>query len=124
MRITEGSAADGSQAEERVEGINADSLRADKAYDSDAIREPCQAHENTPVIPPKRTRQQARKYDPYSYRHRHWVEHAFLWLKRWRGMATCYARNSASFLAAVPNSLSGHLGQDFVTTASSKPRFP
>lgn len=29
------------------------------------------------------------------------VENAFLHLKRWRGMATGYAKNTASFLAAV-----------------------
>ncbi|MCI5765852.1 MAG: IS5/IS1182 family transposase, partial [Clostridiales bacterium] len=26
---------------------------------------------------------------------------AFLWLKRWRGIATRYAKNSSSFLSAV-----------------------
>nr|MBE8586244.1 IS5/IS1182 family transposase [Xenorhabdus griffiniae] len=29
------------------------------------------------------------------------VENAFLHLKRWRGIATRYAKNRASFLAAV-----------------------
>nr|MCG3461763.1 IS5/IS1182 family transposase [Xenorhabdus bovienii] len=32
---------------------------------------------------------------------RHLVENTFLHLKRWRGIATRYAKNSASFLAAV-----------------------
>ncbi|MDR2528289.1 MAG: IS5/IS1182 family transposase, partial [Synergistaceae bacterium] len=29
------------------------------------------------------------------------VENAFLYLKRWRGIATRYAKNTSSFLAAV-----------------------
>ena len=37
-----------------------------------------------------------------SYKLRHLVENAFLHLKRWRGIATRYAKNSSSFLAAVP----------------------
>ncbi|MBS4163014.1 hypothetical protein PRO82_000295 [Candidatus Protochlamydia amoebophila] len=32
---------------------------------------------------------------------RHLVENAFLHLKRWRGIATRYAKNTALFLAAV-----------------------
>ena len=58
-------------------------------------------HEGIPVVPPKRNRQHPRAYDVPLYRHRHWVENAFMWLKRWRGIATRYARNAASFLAAV-----------------------
>ncbi|MFH1914049.1 MAG: IS5/IS1182 family transposase, partial [Pseudomonadota bacterium] len=42
-----------------------------------------------------------RDYDKYLYKIRHLVENAFLHLKRWRGIATRYAKNSASFLAAI-----------------------
>ena len=37
----------------------------------------------------------------YLYKIRHLVENAFLWLKRWRGIATRYAKNTSSFLSAV-----------------------
>jgi hypothetical protein len=40
-------------------------------------------------------------YDKALYRLRHRVENVCLHLKRWRGMATCYAKNPASCLAAV-----------------------
>ena len=53
------------------------------------------------VIPAKRNRKHQRDYDRYLYRLRHLVENAFLHLKRWRGIATRYAKNTASFLAAV-----------------------
>ena len=53
------------------------------------------------VIPAKRNRKQQREYDRYLYRLRHLVENAFLHLKRWRGVATRYAKTTTSFLAAV-----------------------
>lgn len=53
------------------------------------------------VIAAKRNRKHQRDYDRYLYRPRHLVENAFLHLKRWRGIATRYAKNTASFLAAV-----------------------
>ena len=55
----------------------------------------------TPVIPPKKNRKAQRNYDKYVYKLRHLVENAFLHLKRWRGIATRYAKRSNSFLAAV-----------------------
>ena len=54
-----------------------------------------------PVIPPRKNRTRQRPYDRHLYKLRHLVENAFLHLKRWRGIATRYARNSASFLAAI-----------------------
>ncbi len=53
------------------------------------------------VIPPRNGRKNTRYYDKYLYRLRHLIENAFLELKRWRGIATRYAKNTASFLAAV-----------------------
>lgn len=54
-----------------------------------------------PVIPPKRNRTHQRNYDKYLYKLRHLVENAMLHLKRWRGIATRYAKNVSSFLAAT-----------------------
>ncbi len=54
-----------------------------------------------PVIPSKKNRTVQRPYDKDIYKLRHLVEHAFLHLKRWRGIATRYAKNSSSFLAAA-----------------------
>ena len=99
--VTEGTAADGRQAVERIEGVDAESLLADKADDTNAIVSYCEEHEVIAVIPPKRSRKHPRAYDVHLYRHRHGVENAFLWLKRWRGIATRYAKNAASYLAAV-----------------------
>ena len=54
-----------------------------------------------PIIPPKRNRTIQRDYDKELYKARHLVENVFLKLKRWRGIATRYAKNTAAFLAAV-----------------------
>lgn len=54
-----------------------------------------------PVIPPKKNRIVQRDYDKELYKARHLVENAFLHLKRWRGIATRYAKNTSSFLAAI-----------------------
>lgn len=74
---------------------------ADKGYDTDAILEQAKNQGMEPVIPPKKNRKIQREYDEELYKLRHLVENAFLHLKRWRGIATRYAKNTASFLAAV-----------------------
>jgi transposase len=99
--ITQGTTADCTQAHRLIEGIDAQNLIADKGYDSDEIIEEAEAAGMAAVIPPKKNRKEKREYDRYLYRLRHLVENAFLHLKRWRGIATRYAKNSASFLAAV-----------------------
>jgi transposase len=53
------------------------------------------------VIPPRKSRKKRRRYDRKLYKKRHLVENAFLALKHWRGIATRYAKNASSFLAAV-----------------------
>ena len=53
------------------------------------------------VIPPRKNRKTQREYDKELYKLRHFVENAFMILKRWRGVAIRYAKNTASFLAAV-----------------------
>ena len=55
----------------------------------------------TAVIPPRKNRKKQRDYDKYLYKLRHLVENAFQMLKQWRGVATRYAKNTASFLAVV-----------------------
>jgi len=84
-----------------IEGLSAEHLLADKGYDTDAILETAKKQGMTPVIPPKKNRKEPRAFDRELYTLRHLVENAFLHLKRWRGIATRYAKNTASFLAAI-----------------------
>ena len=99
--VTQGTTADCTQASRLIEGLTAEALLADKGYDTDALLEQAENQGMEPVIPPKRNRKIQRKYDEELYKLRHLVENAFLHLKRWRGIATRYAKNTASFLAAV-----------------------
>lgn len=101
MLITAGTTADCSQASTLIDGLDAQYLLADKGYDSDTIVSQAEAQNMTAVIPSRRNRKQLREYDRDLYKLRHLVENAFLHLKRWRGIATRYAKNTASFLAAV-----------------------
>ncbi len=76
-------------------------LLADRGYDSNAITEQARKQGMEVVIPPKKSRITQRFYDKELYKLQHLVENAFMHIKRWRGIATRYAKNTASFLAAV-----------------------
>jgi transposase len=99
--ITQGTTADCTQAPALIKGIAADHLIADRGYDSDSIIEQAKEQNIQSVIPPRKNRIEQREYDTYLYKLRHLVENAILHLKRWRGIATRYAKNASSFLAAV-----------------------
>lgn len=101
IAITHGTAADCSQALDLVQGLSAEALMADRAYDTNDILNWLKKHSIESVIPPKKNRTDQRSYDKYLYRLRHIVENTFLHFKQWRGIATRYAKNTASFLAAV-----------------------
>ena len=98
---TAGTAADCTKALALIDGYTAECLLADRAYDTDAIVEAAISEGMQVVIPPKKNRKVQREYDEYLYKIRHLVENAFLHLKRWRGIATRYAKTTASFLAAL-----------------------
>ena len=81
--------------------MEAGALLADRGYDTQLIVDRAMAQGMEVVIPPKKNRKIQRDYDKHLYKARHLVENAFLYLKQWRGIATRYAKNSASFLAAI-----------------------
>lgn len=99
--ITEGTRADCKEAINLIRGIKATALLADRGYDTKEIIDYVKGHGMEVVIPPKCNRKEQRDYDKYLYKLRHMIENAFLYLKRWLGIATRYAKNSASLLAAV-----------------------
>ena len=99
--VTEGTRHDSTQAFELIEGIEYEYLFADKAYDANAIISALQSAGRKAVIPPKTNRIEKREYDKHLYKLRHLVENAFLRMKEWRGFATRYVKNLASFIAVV-----------------------
>ena len=99
LLVTEGTVADCTQALPLIEGISAECLLADKAYDTNEIVAAALELGMNPVIPPKSNRREKREYDRALYKLRHLVENGFLDFKQWRGVATRYAKNSLSYLA-------------------------
>ena len=99
--VTEGTRADCKEASRLIQDLVAEYLLADKAYDSDEIIKIAEKRGMKAVIPPKKNRKSPRLYDKDLYKLRHLVENAILHLKRWRGIATRYAKTAASFLAGV-----------------------
>jgi len=81
-----------------LEGLDIKVLLTDKGYDTNAILEYTQERGITSLTPPKHNREIQRKYDKDL---RYLVKNDFLYLKHWRGIATRYAKNAASFLAAI-----------------------
>lgn len=99
MLLTEGTVADCTQAPDLISDVVAQYLLADRGYDSDAIVAQAEEQGMEVVIPPRRNRKEPRDYDRALYKLRHLVENAFRTFKQWRGVATRYAKNEASFLA-------------------------
>ena len=99
--VTKGTTADCTKADELIDGIEAENLLADRGYDTDHIVGLAISKGMKVVIPPKKNRIIQREYDKNLYKIRHLVENAFLYLKRWRSIATRYAKNAKSFMAMV-----------------------
>jgi transposase len=99
--VTSGAVADCTQADGLIKGMRAQCLLADRGYDSNAIVSQARKQGMQVVIPSKRNRKIKRDCDMAIYKHRHLVENAFYHLKRWRGVATRYAKNASSFLVAA-----------------------
>lgn len=100
-RLTAGTVADCSQALLLLKDLDIGVLLADRGYDTNEILDYSQDRGITAVIPQKKNRKVFREYDKDLYRQRHFGENTFLHLKRWRGIATRYAKNANVFLAAI-----------------------
>jgi len=81
--------------------IKAEHLIADRGYDTNEIVEFATQNGMIVTIPPKKNRKDQRDYDKHIYKLRHLVENAFLKLKRFRGVATRYAKSTSAFVGAI-----------------------
>ena len=99
--VIAGTTADCTIAIALIDGFTAEYLLADRGHDTNCLIDAAMATGMQIIIPPKHNRKQQREYDKYLYKLRHLVENAFLHLKRWRGIATRYAKNTASFVTAT-----------------------
>jgi len=78
-----------------------DMLLADKAYDSDAIRNFAYERGAWANIPPKSNRKNPICFSPLLYRKRNHVERFFNRIKHCRRIATRYEKLAANFLAMI-----------------------
>jgi transposase len=102
ISLTPGQAHDGTAAEELLANLTpGTTLLADKAYDSNAIREQAQEQDVWANIPPKSNRKGSFAFSTFLYRYRNLVERFFNKLKQFRGIATRYDRIPENFLAAI-----------------------
>ena len=76
-------------------------LLADKGYDADRLRRSLREAGAVPVIPGRRNRKRAIRYDQERYRDRHLIENAFCRMKDFRRVATRYDKLAANFLSGV-----------------------
>lgn len=99
--ITAGQVHDSRAAPQLIEAASSDAIIADKAYDSDALRASMTSRGVQVVIPCNRSRSTHIDYDLHLYKERHVVENFFMRIKRYRKIATRYAKSLTMFEGAV-----------------------
>jgi transposase len=102
LKLTEGQAHDGRSAEDMLGTVQAgDVLLADRAYDSDALRQNLAERGAWANVKPMPRRRNIPAFSPFLYRYRNLVERFFNKLKHFRGVATRYDKSPDNYLAGV-----------------------
>lgn len=99
--LTGGHVHDVISAPALLEGINGGAVIADKAYDSNALRQLIADAGMRAVIPSTRSRKIAIPHDTTLYKERNRIERCFNKLKHFRRFATRFDRRAAHFLAFI-----------------------
>lgn len=101
FHLTAGQRGDAPQALPLIEGLPADVVMADTAYDSDQIRKAVADKGALAVIPNNPSRAQKHPLDDHLYAQRHLVECCFSRLKQFRRVATRFEKTARNYLAVV-----------------------
>ena len=103
FEVTGGEVHDSQVANQIIEKVGeAEHFIADKAYDSETIREQARKRGMTPVIPRKsNSRKLNPEFDAHLYKLRHLVENVFARLKHFRSIATRFEKLARNFRAMV-----------------------
>lgn len=99
--LTAGHKGDAPQADALIEGLAADFLMADAAYDSDRLRNTIADKGAVAVIPSNPSRAQKHPLDKHLYAQRHLIECCFSKLKQFRRVATRFEKTARNYLAVV-----------------------
>jgi transposase len=102
LKLSEGQAHDGRSAADMLADLGPGQiLMADRAYDSDALRQTMTAQGAWANIKPVSRRVNVPAFSPFLYRYRNLVERFFSKLKHFRAVATRYEKHDANYLALV-----------------------
>lgn len=102
LKITEGQAHDGRSAQDMLDTVErGDVLLADRAYDSNALRQILAARGAKANVKPMPNRLMARRFNRRLYRKRNLVERFFNKIKHYRAVATRYDKRDDNFLAGI-----------------------
>jgi transposase len=102
LKLTEGQAHDGRSAADMLQTLGpGDILLADRAYDSDALRQSLTERGAWANVKPMPNRKNIPAFSGFLYRHRNLVERFFNKLKHFRGVATRYDKRPDNYLAGV-----------------------
>ncbi len=101
--LTGGQVNDGKEGYDLLQrnGFKIKTLLADKAYDTNKIRNLLSANYAEACIPLKRNRKISAEFDQELYKKRSGIENMFAKLKDWRGIAMRYCRCCHTFDSAV-----------------------
>src|SRR5450432_807703 len=102
LKLTEGQAHDGRAAWDMLGSLAAGNiLLADRAYDSDALRQALAERGAWANVKPMPNRRNVPAFSSFLYRYRNLVERFFNKLKHFRAIATRYDKTPENYLASV-----------------------
>lgn len=99
--LTAGQKGDAPQAEPLIDGLCAEVVMADTAYDSDRLRQVIADKGAQAVIPSNPSRAKKHALDTHLYAQRHLVECCFSKLKQFRRVATRYEKTAKNYQAVI-----------------------
>jgi transposase len=99
--LTGGNVNDCTQARRLLETVPAQSVAADKAYDTEETIQTIERNGGVAAIPSKSNRKIQRPLDRERYKRRNRIERFFCKLKHFRGIATRYAKLARRFAAFI-----------------------
>ncbi len=101
LLYTGGQVHESTKAEALIDGLLANNLIGDKAFDSDRFRVLLTDRNMVAVIPSNASRARAIPYDRHLYKERHLVELFINKIKHFRRIATRYDKTIASYASFV-----------------------
>ena len=99
--LTAGHRGDAPQAGPLIEGLPAEIVMADTAYDADHFRQVIADKGALAVIPNNPSRAKKHALDEHLYAQRHLVECCFSRLKQFRRVATRFEKTARNYLAVI-----------------------